>query len=69
MKTFVGAIIERLRAIGRFVRGIPIAIDRHEIVGVQAEGIAVRAREARPFEVNRSMHVHGSLQSLKISET
>jgi hypothetical protein len=51
------------------VRSIPIAIDRHEILGVQAEGIAVRASKARPFEVNRGMYVHGTLQSLNFSET
>ena len=69
MKAFVRAIVEGLRAIGRFVRSIPIAIDRHEILVVQAERIAIRASEARPFEINRGMHVHGTLQSLNFSET
>jgi hypothetical protein len=69
MKAFVRAIVEGLRAIGRFVRSIPIAIDRHEILVVQAERIAIRASKARPFEINRGMHVHGTLQSLNFSET
>jgi hypothetical protein len=68
MKAFVGAIVEGLRAIGRLVQGIPIAIDRHEVRRVQAEGIAVRASKARPFEIN-GMYIHGILQSLNFSET
>ena len=63
VKAFVGAIVERLRAIRRLVRSIPVAIDRHEIPGVQAEGIAVRAGKARPFGIDRGMHVHDTLQS------
>jgi hypothetical protein len=51
------------------VRSIPIAIDRHEILVVQAERIAARASKARPFELNRGMHVHGTLQTLNFSET
>jgi hypothetical protein len=51
------------------VRRIPIAIDRHEILVVQAERIAVRASKARPFEINRGTYVHGTLQFLKFSET
>ena len=56
LKAFVCAVVERLRAIGRLVRGIPVAIDGHEILVVQAEGIAVRAGKARPFEIDRGMH-------------
>ena len=62
MKAFVGAIVERLRPICRLVRCIPVAIDRHEIPGVQAEGIAVRAGKAGRFGIDRGMHVHGTLQ-------
>ena len=69
MKAFVRAIVEGLRTIGRLVLSIPIAIDSHEILDVQAEGIAVRASKARPFEINRGMYVHGTLQSLNFSET
>ena len=63
MKTFVGAIVQRLRPIRRLVHCIPVAIDRHEIPGVQAEGIAVRAGEAGRFGIDRGMHVHDTLQS------
>ena len=46
-----------------------IAIDRDEIAVVQAKGIAIRARKSRPFQINRGMYVHGTLQSLNFSET
>jgi len=51
------------------VQRIPIAIDRHEVRFVEAEGIAVRAGKARPFEINRGMYIHGILQSLNFSAT
>jgi hypothetical protein len=63
VKAFVGAIIESLRAIRRFVLHIPITINGYEILIIQAERIAVRASKARPFEIDRSMYVHGILQS------
>src|SRR5215510_1973548 len=69
MKAFVRSSIEGLRAIGRLVRSIPIAINRHEILVVKAEGIAVRARKARTFWINRGMYVHGTLQSRNFSGT
>src|SRR5262245_20271060 len=69
MKAFVRAIVEGLRAIGRLVRSIPIAINSHGILVVQAEGVAVRARKARPFWINRGMYVHGTLQSRNFSGT
>jgi hypothetical protein len=59
VKAFVRAIIESLRAICRFVFHIPVAIDGYEILTVQAERIAVRASKARPFEIDRSMNIHG----------
>ena len=46
VKAFVGAVVEGLRAIGRLVLRILVAIDRDEICVVQAERRAVRAREA-----------------------
>jgi hypothetical protein len=63
VKAFVGAIIERLRAIGRLKLHIGIAIDGYEILIIQAERIAVRAGKAGPFEIDRSMYIHGILQS------
>jgi hypothetical protein len=63
MKAFVGAIIESLRAIRRLKLHIPIAIDGDKIPIIEAERIAVRAGKARPFEIDRSMDIHGILQS------
>ncbi len=63
VEAFIGATVQRLRAIGRLVGRILVAIDGHEILMVEAERIAVGARQARPFEIDRSMHVHGILQS------
>ncbi len=40
-----------------------------KFVVIQAERIAVRTSKARPFEINRGMHIHGILQSLNFSET
>ena len=68
MKAFVRAVIECLRAISRLVRSIPVAIDSHEILVVQAEGIAVRVSKARPFEIDRGMHIHDTLQSEHFNE-
>src|ERR1700754_1896653 len=67
MKAFVRSIVEGLRAIGRLMRSVPIAINSHEIPVVQAKGIAVRARKARPFWIHRGMYVHGTLQSRNLS--
>src|SRR5580698_10204066 len=53
MKTFVRTVIECLRPISCLVCSIPVAIDRQEILVVQAEGIAGRVRKARPFEIDR----------------
>jgi hypothetical protein len=63
VKAFVGAIVERLRAIRRLKLHIPIAIDGYKILMIEAERIAVRARKAWPFEIDRGMHIHDSLQS------
>src|SRR3984957_10748 len=68
MKAFVRAVVECLRAISRLVRCIPVAIDSHEILVVQAEGIAVRVSKARPFEIDRGMHIHDTLQSEHFNE-
>ena len=50
MKAFVRAIVERLRSICRLVRLIPVAIDRDKILGVQANGITIRAGKAGRLE-------------------
>src|SRR5882757_10815212 len=63
VKAFVRAVIERLRAIRRLKLHVPIAIDGYEILIIQAKRIAVRASKARPFEIDRSMYIHGNLQS------
>src|SRR5664279_3302018 len=68
MKALVRTVIECLRAISRLVRSIPVAIDSHKILVVQAEGIAVRASKARPFEIDRGMHIHDTLQSKYFNE-
>ncbi len=49
MKAFVRAAVERLRAISWLVCRFLVAIDGHKTLSVQADGIAVRAREARRF--------------------
>jgi hypothetical protein len=63
VKAFVRAIVEGLRAIRRFKLDIPIAIDGYEILIIEVERIAVWASKARPFKIDRSMNIHGILQS------
>src|SRR3984957_377397 len=52
-KAFVRTVIERLRAISRLVRSIPVAIDGHEILAVLVKRIAVRVGQAKPFGIDR----------------
>ena len=40
VEAFVGAVVEGLRTVGRLVLRIPVAIDRDEILRVEAEGIS-----------------------------
>ena len=47
---------------------IPVAIDRHEILVVQTDRRAVRAGKARPFSIDRGMHIHGTLQAENFDE-
>ena len=63
VEAFVGAVVEGLRPIRRLELRIPVAIDRHEILGVEAERRAVRVGEAGRLEIARSMHVHDVLRS------
>src|ERR1700691_5526748 len=63
MKALVGTVIECLRAISRLVRSIPVAIDGDEILVVQMKRIAVRMSKAKPFGIDRGMHIHDTLQS------
>jgi hypothetical protein len=62
VETFVRAIVESLRAIGRCVSRIPLPIDGYEILIVQAQRVAVRASKSRPFKIGRGMYIHGILQ-------
>lgn len=62
VKALIGAAIKCLRAIGRLVCRVLVPIDRYEIPMIQAERVAVRVLKPRPFEVDRSMYIHGILQ-------
>nr|WP_247554370.1 hypothetical protein [Bradyrhizobium sp. 138] len=66
VKALVGAIVEGLRAIRRLELRIPVAIDRDEVLRVEAKRRAVRMGEAGGLEIARSMHVHDALRSASL---
>lgn len=63
VKALIGAVVERLRPVRRLELRIPVAIDRHEILIVEAQPRAVRTGETGEIEISGSMHVHVILRS------
>ena len=64
VKALVSAVVQRLRAVGGLVFRIPVAVNRHEALMVQADRVAARMSQTRPSCIDRCMHIHGVLQAM-----
>ena len=59
VKTIIGAVVERLRAIGRLVLHVLLPVDGDECLFVEAERLAIRMDQAGQLGRNHAVPRHG----------